>query len=125
MSHITKIGIRVKSISALKAVCAQMGLELIKEGESRSYYESAKRDYVIKLKGRYDVGLTLQKNGTYELDADLWGGDVVKEVGENCGTLLQKYGEAAVKEAARRKGMSVYMEDLLNGDVKLTVVSYA
>jgi hypothetical protein len=124
VSHQTEIKLKVKNMSAMKAACEALGLELVKDAQCRGYYSTMQRDYIVRLRGKYDVGLTLEKDGSYSVDADFWDGYVAKEVGENCGTLMQKYGEKTVEEAAQIRGMSIYTEELESGDVKMTLTQY-
>lgn len=71
-------------------------------------------ELVLKLKGRYDVGLDKQTDGTYALAFDVWGGDIHKELGNNAangngtvGKFLQSYAKFAAINAATAKGYSV------------------
>ena len=50
-----------------------------------AYENKTKGDYVIRLKGPYDIALNQQPDGTFGLTADLWNGHVEKEVGQNYG----------------------------------------
>src|ERR1700690_4246888 len=59
------------------------GLTLLQNTEARGYYENkTKGDFVVQLKGPYDLALKKQPDGTYGLTADLWNGHVEKEVGQ-------------------------------------------
>lgn len=102
-----------------------MGLELVEGGESRGYGSTrVKGEYTVKLKGSYDIAVLKQGDGTYALKTDMWGGNVAREVGENCGTLMQGYGEHATREAAHRRGMSVYKTIEADGTIQLALRSY-
>ena len=93
MSHFTEIKTQIKDIEALRSACQELGLTLLQNAEARGYYENkTKGDYVVQLKGPYDIALNKQTDGTYGLTADLWQGHVEKEVGQGYGTLLQLYG---------------------------------
>ena len=84
MSHFTEIKTQIKDIEALRLACAELGLTLLQNAEARGYYENrTKGDYVIQLKGPYDIAVNKQPDGTYGLTADLWQGHVEKEVGQN------------------------------------------
>ena len=83
MSHFTEIKSQIKDIEALRLACQELGLTLLRRAEARSYYENkTKGDYVIRLKGPYDIALNKRQDGTYGLTADLWQGHVEKEVGQ-------------------------------------------
>ncbi len=93
MSHFTEIKTQIKDIEALRLACKEMGVTLLQNAQARGYYENkTKGDYVIQLKGPYDIALNKQPDGTYDLTADLWNGHVEKEVGQGYGALLQLYG---------------------------------
>ena len=68
MSHFTEIKTQIKDIEALHAACQELGLTLLQNAEARGYYENkTKGDYVIQLKGPYDIALNKQPDGTYGL----------------------------------------------------------
>ncbi len=105
MSHFTEIKTQIKDIEALKLACRELGLTLLQNAEARGYYENkTKGDYVIRLKGPYDIALSKQPDGTFGLTADLWNGHVENEVGQGYGKLLQLYGVHKATIEARKKG---------------------
>jgi hypothetical protein len=56
MSHFTEIKTQIKDIEALRSACQEMGLTLLQDTESRGYdVNRTKGDYVIKLKGPFDI----------------------------------------------------------------------
>ena len=86
MSHFTEIKTQIKDIEALRLACQELGLSLVPSTEARGYYKNkTKGDYVIKLKGPYDIALNRQPDGTYGLTADLWNGHIEEEVGQGYG----------------------------------------
>ena len=116
MSHFTEIKTQIKDIEALRSACQEMGLTLLQNAEARGYYENkTKGDYVIQLKGPYDIALNKQADGTFGLTADLWNGHVEKEVGQGYGKLLQLYGVHKATMEARKKGLSVLRKQQQNG----------
>ncbi len=123
MSHFTEIKTQIKDIEALRQACQEMGLPLLQDAEARGYYENkTKGEYVIQLKGPYDVALNKQPDGTFGLTADLWQGHVEKEVGEKYGKLLQLYGVHKATIEARKKGISVLRRQQNNGSIKLVLM---
>jgi hypothetical protein len=59
MSHFTEIKTQIKDIEALRLACQELGLSLVPNTEARGYYENkSKGDYVVQLKGPYDLGGT-------------------------------------------------------------------
>ena len=122
MSHFTEIKTQIKDIEALRLACAELGLTLLQDAEARGYYENrTKGDYVVQLKGPYDIALNKQADGTFGLTADLWQGHVEGEVGKNYGKLLQLYGVHKAMREARQRGYSVQRASLNDGSVKITI----
>ena len=122
MSHFTTIETQIKDIEALKAACAEMGLAVMQNGQARGYDgKTHNGEYVIKLKGPFDIALNRQANGTFQLVTDWWDEHVEKEVGKNFGRLLQLYGVHKATTEARRKGYSVSRGILKDGAIKLCI----
>ncbi len=122
MSHFTKIKTQIKDIEALRSACREMGLSLLQNAEARGYYENrTKGDYVIKLKGPYDIALNKQPDGAFGLTADLWNGHVENEVGQGYGKLLQLYGVHKATREARKKGHLVRRSQQPDGAIKLVI----
>jgi hypothetical protein len=123
MSHFTDIKTQIKDIQALRSACKELGLKLLQNAQARGYYENkAKGDFVIKLKGPYDIAVNQQKDGTFGLTADLYQGHVEGEVGAKYGKLLQLYGVHKATMAARKKGLSVFRRPQQNGAIKLVLL---
>ncbi len=122
MSHFTTIKTQIKDIEALRSACNEMGLALLQNAEARGYYENkTKGDYVVQLKGSYDIALNKQPDGSFGLTADLWEGHVENEVGQNYGKLLQLYGVHKAIREARKKGHLVRRSQQANGAIKLVI----
>ena len=123
MSHFTEIQTRIKDIEALRAACQEMGLTLLQNADARGYYENkTKGEYVIRLKGPYDIAVNKQADGTFGLNADLWNGHVENEVGQGYGKLLQLYGVHKASIEARKNGLSVLRRHQPNGSIKLVLM---
>ena len=123
MSHFVSVTTQIKDIAALRSACQEMGLALLQKAVARGYYQNrTKREFVIKLKGPYDIAVNKQPDGTYGLTADLWQGEVEKEVGEKYGKLLQLYGVHKTAMEARKKGLSVLRRPQQNGSIKLVLM---
>ncbi len=123
MSHFTEIKTQIKDIEALRLAVQEMGLTLLQNAGARGYYENkTKGDFVIRLKGPYDIALNKQPDGSYALTADLWQGHVEKEVGQKYGKLLQLYGVHKASIEARKKGLSVLRRPQQNGAIKLVLM---
>ncbi|MEI7435997.1 MAG: DUF1257 domain-containing protein [bacterium] len=122
MSHFTTIATQIKDISALRAACTELGVALIENAVARGYgSNSHKGEYVIKLKGPYDIAVNRQPDGTFGFTSDFWGGHIEKEVGTNYGRLLQLYGVHKAIAEARRKGYTTRRQTLGDGAIKLVI----
>lgn len=122
MSHFTEIKTQIRDIEALRSACQELGLALLQNAEARGYYENKTRgDYVIGLKGPYDIALNRQPDGSYGLTADLWNGHVEQEVGPGYGKLLQLYGVHKTMREARKKGHMVSRSQQRDGAIKLSI----
>jgi hypothetical protein len=109
MSHWTTIKTQVKSLPALAAACGQLGLPLIANAIARGYgHNTQKADYVIRLKGPYDIAVQRQADGTLAMTTDWWHGHVEKEVGAEFSTLLAEYNHAITAQAAQEQGLEYY-----------------
>ena len=123
MSHFTSIKTQIRDTQALHSACKEMGLTLLQNAEARGFANQNKQgDYVIKLKGPYDIALTKSQDGSYELTTDWWDGHVEKEVGPNFGKLLQLYGVHKATLEARKKGLSVLRRAKQDGSIKLILM---
>jgi hypothetical protein len=122
MSHFTTIKTQIKDIEALRSACTEMGLSLLQDLEARGYYENkTKGEFVVRLKGPYDVALNKQQDGSFGLTADLWQGHVEQEVGQGYGKLLQLYGVHKAMREARKKGHLVRRSQQQDGAIKLVI----
>jgi len=122
MSHFTTIKTQIKDIGALRSACNELGLSLLQDVEARGYYQNKiKGDFVVQLKGPYDVALNKQPDGSFGLTADLWEGHVEQEVGQNYGKLLQLYGVHKAILEARKKGHMVRRSQQQDGAIKLVI----
>ena len=108
MSHFTTIKTQIKDLEALRAATNELGLQLLTKTTARGFIsQTIKGEFVVRLKGPYDVALNRQPDGTYGLTTDWWDGHVEKEVGKSFGRLLQLYGVHKATAEARKKGYSV------------------
>jgi hypothetical protein len=122
MSHFATIETQIRDIAALREACRELGMGLIANAVARGYgSNSHKGDYVIKLKGPYDIAVNQQNDGTFGLTTDWWSGHVEKEVGPGYGRLLQLYGVYKAQAEARRKGYTTRRQTLGDGSIKLTI----
>ena len=124
MSHFTTIKTQIKDVEALRSAVNELGLQLLANTEARGYISNkTKGDFVIRLKGPYDVALNQQPDGSFGLTTDWWDGHVEKEVGSNFGRLLQLYGVHKATVEAKKKGYSVLRRHQPNGSIKLILAT--
>lgn len=103
MSHIAGVKTKVRDPLVLAQAAAALGLKIKKDGMCRWYGGTRKMDLVFELPGPFDVGFVREKDGTFTLQADFWGGHVERTIGKAGGRLLQLY--AVLK--ARQQGMAM------------------
>ena len=124
MSHFTTIKTQIKDIGALRDAAGELGLTLLQNTDARGYStKTIEGEYVIRLKGPYDIAVNRESGGTYGLTTDWWNGCVVKEVGEKFGRLLQLYAVHKATAEARRKGHITRRHLLHNGSIKLVIAT--
>jgi|GEM_PF-1247358 len=64
MSHFTTIRTQIRDIDALRGACTELGFQLIQNAEARGFFQSTKGEYVIQLKGPYDIAVNKQPDET-------------------------------------------------------------
>jgi hypothetical protein len=123
MSHFTTIKTQIKDPEALRAASGELGLTFLENADARGFGGTKRHgDYVIRLKGPFDIAVNRQPDGTFGLTTDWWNGHVEQEVGKDYGRLLQLYGVHKASQEARRKGLSVLRQPQRNGSIKLILV---
>lgn len=122
MSHFATVTTQIKDITALASACAELGIQVEANTAARGYStQTVLGEYVIRLKGPYDIAVNRQKDGTYGLTTDWWAGHVEKEVGGNYSRLLQLYAVHKATAEARKRGHSVQRKAAGNGAIKLVI----
>ena len=122
MSHFTTIQTQVRDLDALRSALGELGVTLLEKTNARGYANNKlKGDYVIRLKGPYDIALNKTPDGSYGLTTDWWDGHVEKEVGGKFGRLLQLYGIHKTTIEARKRGHFVQRKAQKDGSIKLTI----
>lgn len=119
MSHFSKIATEIKDEEALRKATQKMGLHLIPNGQCRYYYGTSRVDILLKLPGKYDLGLT-KEGDHFNITADFFGGHVAKYVGANAGLLTQSYAVEKTKIEAFKRSLAVTEKKEAN-DVILTL----
>jgi Protein of unknown function (DUF1257) len=122
MSHFTTITTQIRDVEALRMAVKELGLTLTENAAARGYASNETRgDFVIRLKGPYDVALNKTEGGAYGLTTDWWDGHVEKEMGANFGRLLQLYGVHKTMIESRKRGRLVRRQAHADGSIKLTI----
>jgi hypothetical protein len=122
VSHFTTITTQVRDVAALRQAVQELGLELLEHASARGYATNQlKGDYVVRLKGPYDIALNRNPDGTYGLTTDWWNGHVEREVGVSFGRLLQLYGVHKTMIEARKRGHFVRRHAQQDGSIKLMI----
>jgi len=145
MSHVTLIDLEVHDLSALRATCDELGLELcegqktfkwfgrhmgdyaIPEGFTKA--DMGKCDHVIKVKGNpnaYEIGVVKRRDGKpgYILMWDFWQGGygLQAAVGKGCHKLCQQYAAKVTAKQAQAliaKGFSQHKSVNAQGEIIL------
>ena len=122
MSHFTTIQTQVRDLDALRAALGELGVTLLANTNARGYLNNTLHgDFVIRLKGPYDIALNKTPDGSYGLTTDWWDGHVEKEMGAKFGRLLQLYGIHKTTIEARKRGHFVQRKAQKDGSIKLTI----
>jgi len=132
MSHVARIELDVRDLSALKEACRDMGLEFVAGQTTYKWFgrymgdhplpegmteaDLGKCEHAIRVPGAaYEVGVRRKDNG-FELLWDFWhSGGLERKLGKNGGRLKQAYGRRAVMREAKRKGYKVKETRTENG----------
>ena len=124
MSHFTSIDVEIRDIEALKSACKELGLAVEKNAEARGFSSNRRKgEYVIRLNGPYDLALNSRKDGSFQVETDLWGGHVEKELGPRMGKLKQYYAVHKTTREARRKGCTVSRRNMPDRSIRLQVTA--
>ncbi len=124
MSHFTSIDIEIRDIEALREACNELKILLEKNAEARGFAGNTRRaEYVIRLRGPYDVALNPGKDGSYNAEADFWDGHVERELGPKMGRLRQFYAVHKTTREARRKGYRVQRQCMPDRTIRLQLVA--
>lgn len=122
MSHFATVETQIRDIDALRKACTEMDLGMVDNAMARGYGSQKTRgEYVITLKGPYDIALNKQPEGSYGLTTDWWDGHVEREVGENYGRLLQLYAVHKTQIEAKKKGYTCRRTKLRDGSMQLVI----
>lgn len=104
MSHWTNIDCVVDNLDALEQAATTLGATTVRNSEARGWFASDKRkaDLVISIPGvRFDIAVI--KVGTkYELQGDLYTGELEKFFGKGLARLGEEYQLVRIEREAKR-----------------------
>lgn len=117
ISHIVEKKSAITDLGYVKQVCARLHLPVEHDAVPRYYYnagEASVCDLVIRLPGKYDLGLKLMGDASYAVVSDtellsgsFGAGDPGRRLlGDNAALLLQGYNECKVEEMLMQSGIS-------------------
>jgi hypothetical protein len=122
MSHFTTIETKIHDLDALRAACAELGLEVAERAQARGFGRNTRSGrHVIRLAGPYDVAVNPIGKGEFALETDLWAGHVERELGPGLGQLRQLYAVHKASAEARKRGLRVRRSILSDGRIRLNV----
>lgn len=109
MSHFSRISVEVKDLEALKKACEAMGFKMEEVAYCRHYYGKTLKERIIKLPGAYDIAVE-EEGDHFELEADLYSGEVARYVGKDAENLMLNYSKEKVKAEAMQFGLFIAQE---------------
>lgn len=136
MSHITTVQCEIKDLAAAEEAAKALGCS-VEHGTKPRYWgttygggsEAKACDLVVKLPGKYDLGIIAKEDGTYSFmcDNELLAGSFGRNdagrtlMGENAGRFRQEYAAAVAMKAARKKGIPAFRKVREDGNVVITL----
>ena len=117
MSHFSTLRTKITDAVILQQSLRDLGLAVKTESEVRGYNgQSVRADIVAQLEGEYDLGWSLNPDGSFDLIADLWGVAKKHNQTELINSINQKYVVNQTLADAKRPGLQ-------NANVRLQVHS--
>ena len=125
MSHVTTVKSQFQDLAALARACEAVGLTFKQDQKTfRDYYDNKACEHAITIPGsEYEIGLTQQPDGTWDLLYDNYTGDVESRIGAEGGTLKQQYNKCVVESAVEDE-MNAHLgrcQTLANGDIEIEI----
>lgn len=129
MSHFTKCELKLTNLTALKAALDDLGLEYQEAQANQAVHvrgwRGATVDAALSINmGKYDVGVVMNADGTFDMVADWWGVEVTKGLTQEefAQQVNQRYQYNNVRQACEAKGYTLEEEEVEeDGTVKLYV----
>lgn len=128
MSHITKVDLQIKDLTALQAAAKRLGLEFAAATEHRYFGNKMNPcEYKLSIKDNpiaYEIGVARAEDGTYALSYDAWGGGngmmaIVSTDGKNLNKIKQAYGVELAKSHLRKQGHRITERVRPDGSIEI------
>jgi hypothetical protein len=142
MSHIATVDVHVTDLAALKAACAELGIEFREGQQTFRWYgaylggyplpegftaaDMGKCEHAIGIPGNthaYEVGVVRRRDGKpgYHLMYDFWRGGfgLEEQIGTQAGKLRQQYAAQVAANQARKQGYRVTQSLHADGSLRL------
>lgn len=92
MSHFSTLRTKITDAEILCTSLRDLGISVKTEADIRGYNgQRVRADIVAVLEGEYDIGWSLNSDGSYDLIADLWGVAKKHNQTELINSINQKY----------------------------------
>lgn len=115
MSHFSTLRTKIADAEILVNSLRDLGITVKTNADVRGYNSQRVRaDIVAMLDGEYDLGWSLNADGSYDLIADLWGVAKKHNQTELINAINQKYAVNKTLAEVKRPGLQ-------NANVKLVV----
>ena len=135
MSHVTKLGLQIKDLEALRLACESLGLELVLDQKQFRYWanQQAPCDHAIRIPGdslAYEIGV-IANGDHYELNWDTYssGKGMVAKVsdgnGSNANKLKQYYAVHCSILDLQSQGYQVSQYETADGSLVIQGVGNA
>ncbi len=115
MSHFSTLRTKIVDAEILKTSLKDLGINIKTDANVRGYNgQQVRCDIVAILEGEYDLGWSLNSDGTYDLIADLWGVAKKHNQTELINSINQKYAVNKTLSDVKQRGLQ-------NANVKLVL----
>jgi hypothetical protein len=115
MSHFSTLRTKISDAAVLTQSLSDLGITVKENADIRGYNgQRVRADIVAVLEGEYDLGWSLNADGSYDLIADLWGVAKKHNQTELINSINQKYAVNKTLAEVKRPGLQ-------NANVKLVV----
>jgi len=126
MSHWTEQKCIIDDLDVVAAAAKELGASVVMGGIARGWGSDTKKcDMVITpAEGRYDVAVTKNKDGVYEIEGDLYDNSIAKAFGDErnpYAKLLDLYGYIKVERQCQQRRIATQRIKNSAGKLQLRV----